>query len=97
MSQSSDDDVDDDSGKETNDDEGLNDFVTVVILYNWYMDQLLIQIVSVICFTYYVFGVRSQSVFYVTFYLFNLKDAINWIHHWKNPLKSCLVLVISEV
>lgn len=40
MSQSSDDDVDDDSGKETNDDEGLNDFVTVVILYNWYMDQL---------------------------------------------------------
>jgi len=33
MSQSSDDEVDDDSGKETKDDEGLNDFISVFILY----------------------------------------------------------------
>jgi len=33
MSQSSDDDVGDDSGKETKDDEGLSDFVTVYILH----------------------------------------------------------------
>ena len=33
MSQSSDDEVDDDSGKEDKDDEGLNDFISIFILY----------------------------------------------------------------
>jgi len=56
MSQSSDDEVDDDSGKEDKDDEGLNDFISIFILYAWCVNQLLWQ--NSFSYVLSIFGVQ---------------------------------------